>query len=261
MKTYLKIITLLSIVGILYISCTDDTNNFEVKLDTDTTDLIGVITTDATTFATGSTINFTVELPQTFTNDAKVTVVASKFETVDEFTTTIIIPAGETIGNGLLSPSLENVGFLGTNLKVKIKGLKLFSDDEDVTIEDNYTLTSNEIDINIGGSTIIKFSWDDSSDLDIILRDSSGAIVDDAQTGANPEVLSFSDTLSDGDYTLGVVYYSVEDDALNYTFDITNILGHEVIEGDLSGYTASTSSEIPVFTITKSGNSISVTEL
>jgi len=277
MKNIKNIIIASIVLLFTFTSCESDENIFEY-VGTDATKITGTLTTVQTIVNQGASIAFDYTLPQSFSKDA-ILQIDGLYGDANVVTTTITILSGETSGSGTIDLTGDDVGFGGQIFKVTMGGIRLveFQDVEDEdgnlvnlpipTEGNNFELTSNTIEVLVHqdfeeGKANISLGWDDGSDLDIRLRDASGNVVGSAETGANPESFTLDDTLADGDYTLGVIYYGIVDDALNYTFKVRTSDGQtQIVTGSLSGYVESTSAEINVFKFTKSGVNYTITEL
>lgn len=272
----IKNIIITSILLLIMLSCEDSDNIFEF-VGTDTTKITGTLTTTQTIVDQNTTIEFEYTIPQSFTNDAILQIIGAYG--VNESTNDITILAGETTGTGTIDLNGNDVGFNGEIFKVSMGGIKLVTfedllddDGEPINVaiptgNDNFEISSNVLEILVHqnfeeAKANISLGWDDASDLDIRLRDSTGTVVASAETGANPETIVLDDTLADGDYTLGIIYFGTVDDSLNYIFKIRTSDGvTQLVNGDLSGYVQDTSAEINVFTFTKSGINYTITEL
>lgn len=188
--------------------------------------------------------NLAVQIPEAYTADKVVNVVASSSSTAlngeYNFTGNIVIPAGELIA---YTPVSFNFNAIPSDVPRALV-LNIEGTNEEITLDYTKICTSNDVNLNI-----LFDNWPQETSWDI--KDSSGAVVESGGTypGQAGQTLSLDFTLADGTYTFTI--YDAFSDGIccgfgNGAYSLTKPLCAEVLaSGGEFGASESTTFSLP----------------
>lgn len=266
-------------ITLLTLSCTVELDN-EVVLPA-TSEISGTIAVSSSVASPGFPLAVTVTLPQTFNKAAKVKVKAVGAD-LTETTATLDIAAGNTTATGNITMPAASLSGIFSPVQdfvtVQVLGLSLFDEVTDdmgaMTLEldttDTTVMTSNIATVSyyervqwpygagvVAGRMTGLLDWTNSAsnDLDMYMKDASGALVESAESGSRWETDIFNSGRPDGVYTVEIGVWIANDTDIDWKLffvhpDQTTIT---VLEGSLSGLTLGqgANANIAVATITQ----------